>query len=373
MRIAYVHDWLVVDGGAEKVARDIIDCFNVEDVDVFSLIDFLSDEDRATIIKGKKATTSFLQRLPFAQKTYRNFLELFPFAIEQFDLSKYDLVVSSSYAVAKGVLTAPHQVHICYCHSPMRYAWDLYHDYLNQHGLTSGLKAWYAKRVLHKMRIWDVASANRVDHYIANSENVARRINKYYGRQATVIYPPVDFEDFTLSVDPKEDYYFTTARLVPYKKTKLIVEAFNELPHLKLKIAGDGPEMKELQALAKSNIEFLGFIPRAKLIQHFQKTKAFIAAAKEDFGITCLEAQACGTPVVALKEGGYLETVLENKTGVFFNEQTIQSLKEGVQKFEADSVSFTPQEIREHTEKFSSNRFKIEFKSFVEQKLDRSL
>ena len=373
MKIAYVHDWLVVDGGAEKVARDIIDCFDENDVDVFSLIDFLSDKDRNTIIKGKHAKTSFLQYLPFAKKTYRNFLEFFPLAIESINVKGYDLVISSSYAVAKGVKTTKDQLHICYCHSPMRYAWDLYDDYLSQHGLDKGVKSWYARRVLKKMRKWDVATADRVNYYIANSNNVADRIKRYYNREATVIYPPVDFNDFTLRGNETADYYFTTARLVPYKKTKLIVEAFNQLPHLKLKVAGDGPELDELKNIAGKNIEFLGFISREDLISHFQHTKAFIAAAKEDFGITCLEAQSCGTPVIALKEGGYLETVLSGKTGVFFKEQTPTSLVSGIQLFEETGVKFTKQEIRNHTAVFSSDRFKKEFKSFVDQKLERSL
>lgn len=370
MKIAYVHDWLVVDGGAEKVARDIIDCFNEKDVDVFSLIDFLSDQDRDTIIKGKHATTSFLQYLPFAKKTYRNFLEFFPLAIESLNVKGYDLVISSSYAVAKGVKTTGNQLHICYCHSPMRYAWDLYDDYLLQHGLDKGIKSWYARRVLKKMRKWDVETANRVDHYIANSNNVADRIKRYYKREATVIYPPVDFIDFTLRGEENFDYYFTTARLVPYKKTKLIVESFNKLPHLKLKVAGDGPELEELKSIAGPNIEFLGFISREDLIAHFQKTKAFIAAAKEDFGITCLEAQSCGTPVIALEEGGYLETVIGGGTGVFFQEQTPESLVAGIQLFEKEGVTFCKEEIRQHTAIFSSERFKKEFKTFVEQKLE---
>lgn len=373
MKIAYVHDWLVVDGGAEKVARDIIDCFDEKDVDVFSLIDFLSEEDRKTIIKGKYAKTSFLQKLPNAKNIYRNFLELFPKAIESLNVKGYDLVISSSYAVAKGVKTNKGQRHICYCHSPMRYAWDLHDDYLSQHGMQKGLKAWYAKRVLAKMRKWDVATADRVDHYIANSNNVADRIKRYYNREATVIYPPVDFHDFTLRTSVDSDYYFTTARLVPYKKTKLIVEAFTQLPHLKLKVAGSGPELEELKAIAGDNVEFLGFISRSDLIAHFQNTKAFIAAAKEDFGITCLEAQSCGTPVVALEEGGYLETVLSDKTGVFFKEQTSESLIAGIERFESAGVGFTKEEIRNHTEKFSSKRFKKEFKAFVSDRVGRLL
>lgn len=363
MKKALISDWYYVNGGAEKVIHSINSIW--KDFDHFALIDFLNDDDRSYILNGQKANTSFIQRLPTVKQNHRKFLQLFPIAIEQFNLSDYELIISSSSAVAKGVKTHKNQLHICYCHSPMRYAWDLQDQYLKDSGLDSGLKGFYAKYVLNEIRKWDFKNSENVDYFIANSNHIAQRIKKIYNRESTVIYPPVDVDFFSLE-EQKEDYYFTASRLVSYKKTQLIVEAFNELPQLKLIVAGDGPEFEKLQKMAKSNIDFVGFVDTSRLKSYMQKAKAFVFAAEEDFGIIPVEAQACGTPVIAFGKGGTLETVVENKTGVFFQEQTSQKIKEAIINFE--NIKFDPQIIREHAMKFSKQRFENEMKDFVEEK-----
>jgi glycosyltransferase involved in cell wall biosynthesis len=363
LKKALISDWYYVNGGAEKVIHSINSIW--KDFDHFALIDFLNDYDRSYILNGQKAKTSFIQRLPTVKQNHRKFLQLFPIAIEQFNLSDYELIISSSSAVAKGVKTHKNQLHICYCHSPMRYAWDLQDQYLKDSGLDSGLKGFYAKYVLNKIRKWDLKTSENVDYFIANSNHIAQRIKKIYNRESIVIYPPVDVDFFSLE-EQKEDYYFTASRLVSYKKTQLIVEAFNELPLLKLIVAGDGPEFEKLQKIAKSNVEFVGFVDNLRLKNYMQKAKGFVFAAEEDFGIIPVEAQACGTPVIAFGKGGTLETVVENETGVFFQEQTSQKIKEAIINFE--KIKFDPQTIREHAMKFSKQRFENEMKGFVEEK-----
>ena len=363
MKKALINDWYYINGGAEKVIHSLNNIW--DDFDHFALIDFLNDNDREFILKGKKAKTSFIQKLFGAKTNHRKYLQLFPYAIEQFDLSEYDLVISSSASVAKGVLTSHDQLHICYCHSPVRYAWDLYHKYLRDSGLTSGLKATYAKYVLHKLRLWDVASGNRVDHFIANSQYVKKRIKKIYNRDAQVIYPPVDTSFFNLE-ENKHDYYFTASRMISYKKIDVIVEAFNRMPDKKLVVAGDGPEFKKIKKIAGPNIELIGFAGRNELKTYMQNAKAFVFAAEEDFGIVPVEAQACGTPVIAFGKGGALETIENEKTGVFFKEQSAASLQEAVNRF--DNITFSHKYIREHSLKFSAERFEKEMKDFVEKK-----
>ena len=319
-RVAIVHDWLVAFAGAEKVLEQIVMCF--PDADLFSVVDFM--EERAWM-RGKKVTTSFIQKLPQAKKRYRSYLPLMPLAIEQLDVSGYDLVISSSHAVAKGVLTGPDQVHVSYVHSPIRYAWDLQHQYLQQSNLTAGMKSLLARMVLHYMRNWDIRTSNSVDHFIANSAFIARRINKVYHRDSHVIFPPVDVEAFQLC-EEKEDFYLTASRMVPYKKIDLIVEAFAKMPERKLVVIGDGPDMRKIRDKATPNIEIMGYQPFSVLQDKMQRAKAFVFAAEEDFGISVVEAQACGTPVIAYGKGGALETVLDGSharpTGLFFDEQT---------------------------------------------------
>ncbi|HEY2024648.1 glycosyltransferase family 4 protein [Paraburkholderia sp.] len=367
MKVAIVHDWLVVSAGAEKVLKNIIECF--PDADIFSIVDFLEDRE---CVKGKSVSTSFIQKMPFARRRYRAYLPLMPIAIEQVDLSGYDLVISSSHAVAKGVLTGPNQVHISYIHSPIRYAWDLQHQYLRESRLDKGLRSALARVLLHYIRGWDSRSANGVDYLLANSQFIARRIRKAYQRDATVIYPPVDLANMTLGTH-KEDFYVTASRMVPYKRIDLIVQAFSQTPQRKLVVIGDGPEMKKIRAVAGENVQILGHQPSEVLIDHLRRARAFVFAAEEDFGISVVEAQACGTPVIAFGRGGALESVvglpLERATGVFFGEQTTDSLLEAVNRFEMNRGVFDPRQCRKNAERFSSENFKKALTSFVDSRL----
>lgn len=361
-KIAIVHDWLVNIGGAEKVLEGIYEVFPS---DIYTL---LKDEIalKGTIFENAKIKTSFIQKLPKAKKFYRNYFPLFPLAVEEFDLREYDIVISSSHAVAKGVLTNANQLHICYCHTPVRYAWDLYHQYLNELDIFRKL---VAKYFLHKLRIWDVASSNRVDFFIANSKYVANRIKKIYRRKSKVIYPPVNVEKFEV-YPQKENFYLTASRLVPYKRIDLIVKAFSKMLDKRLVLIGDGTEMKKIKSLATKNVEILGYQPFEVLKDYMKRAKAFVFAAEEDFGIMPVEAQACGTPVIAYGQGGVLETVINGKTGIFFERQSVDSLIEAIKKFEKIENSFDSYQIRENAEKFSKEKFKKIFKNFVEEKID---
>jgi len=363
LKKALVHDWFSVYAGAEKCIESITNIW--DDLDIYSLIDFLSEEDRQVILKGKYAKTSFIQRLPFAKTKYRGYLAFFPLAIEQFDLREYDLIISSSHAVAKGVLTHADQLHISYVHTPVRYAWDLYHQYLRESGLERGLKGKIARLILHYIRLWDQTTVNRVDRWVANSHYIARRIERVYGVKADVIYPPVDVEKFTLR-EAKEDFYLTASRMVPYKKIDLIVETFARIGK-KLVVIGTGPDEKKIKALATKNIELLGYQPDEVLVDLMQRARAFVFAAEEDFGIVPVEAQACGTPVICLGRGGTQETVIDGKTGVHFDHQTLQDLAEAIERFETLEKSFDPVAIRQHALKFSRKRFEKEFCEYVEK------
>lgn len=352
MKIAVVCDWLVTYAGAEKVLEQIL-CIYPE-ADLFALVDFL-DEDKRNFIKHKKVTTSFIQHLPKAKTKYRSYLPLMPLAIEQFDLSKYDLIISSSHCVAKGIMTGPAQLHISYVHSPIRYAWDLQHQYLKETGLTKGLKGWLAKIILHYMRIWDTRTSNGVDYFIANSKFIAKRIWKCYRREADIIYPPVDVEAFEYC-DQKEDFYLTASRMVPYKKMDLIVEAFTQMPDKKLIVIGTGPDFDKIQKIAQGhdNIKLMGYQPFSVLKEHMQKAKAFVFAAEEDFGITPVEAQACGTPVIAFGKGGVLETVrpygkTKKNTGIFFKNQSVQDIVNSINFFEENRDKFDSKDCRENS------------------------
>jgi glycosyltransferase involved in cell wall biosynthesis len=367
VKSALVHDWFYTNGGAEKCIQSFL---NINPYfELYGLIDFLSEKDRKEIISGKKVNTSFIQNLPTAKSNHRKFLPLFPLAIEQFDLSEYDLILSSSASVAKNVLTHSNQLHICYCHSPMRYAWDLYHQYLREANLTSGLKGWLAKYILHQIRIWDAIASNRVDYFIANSNYIAKRIAKVYNRKADVIYPPVNTKAFELH-EQKEEFYFTASRMVPYKKIDAIVEAFSQMPNKRLVVIGEGPDYQKIKEKATKNIELLGYQPFPVLLEHMQKAKAFIFAAEEDFGIVPVEAQACGTPVIAYGKGGSLETVVPGKTGAFFHKQTPEAIKEAVKLFEKEQDKYLPSTIRTHALGFSNHRFETEIQNFINQKLE---
>ncbi len=363
LKIAVIHDWFTVYSGAERVVEQILNIF--PHADLFAQVDFLPDDLRG-FIKNKKVTTSFIQKLPFAKTRYREYLPLMPLAVEQFDMSGYDLVISSNHAVAKGVITGPDQVHISYVHSPMRYAWDLTHQYLKESGLDRGLKGWIAKILLHRIRIWDYRTASGVDEFIANSQFIARRIRKVYGRDASVIHPPVSTDGFELQ-NQKEDFYFAASRMVPYKKMDLIVEAFSQMPQRKLVVIGGGPSFENARRKAGPNIELLGFQPNDVLKQMMRRARAFVFAAEEDFGIIPVEAQACGTPVIAFGRGGSRETVIENETGIFFEEQTAASIIDAVDRFEKIEKTFRPERICEQARLFSVERFKEEFLERVMQ------
>jgi len=360
--VGFVHDWLPVYAGAERVLEQMIQV--LPDAQLYSLIDFVPDEQR-DFLQGKSVETSFIQKLPFAKQAYRYYLPFAPLAIEQFDLYDHDVVVSSSYAVAKGALTRPDQLHISYVHSPIRYAWDLYHDYLNADGVAETLRNLIARPVLHYMRLYDVCTAPRVDVFVANSHHVARRIWNTYRRRAHVVYPPVDVERFSLQSD-KDDYYLTTSRLVSYKRVDLIVRAFNEMPDRELVVIGDGPEFDKLNQRAGPNVTMLGHQPDATVTQHMENARAFVFAAEEDFGIVPVEAQACGTPVIAYGRGGATETVVSGTTGLFFQRQEVDSLKQAVRTFEDAESQFTPAEIRAHAEHFDVSSFRTSFLKLVQ-------
>ncbi len=366
MKIAIVCDWLVTMGGAEQVLKNLLECY--PNADLFAVVDFFDETKRAEILKHKHAQTTYIQRFPFAEKYYRQYLPFMPMAIEQLDVSAYDLVISSSHAVAKGVLTGPDQIHISYVHSPMRYAWDLQHQYLRESGLTSGVKSMIARCILHKMRLWDLRTANGVDKFIANSNFIAKRIWKTYRRESDVIYPPVDTTQFTPGTT-KEDYYMTASRMVPYKKMDLIVESFTHMPDKKLIVIGDGPDKAKIMAKAGKNIEFLGYRPAQELAQYLQKAKAFVFAAEEDFGIMPVEAQACGTPVIAYGKGGCLESIngldSSNPTGIFFPEQSTKALTQAVKEFEASQEKFTPENCVANAARFSNTAFQAQIKQYI--------
>lgn len=368
MKVAIIHDWLVTYAGAEKVLEQILEVY--PEADIFSVVEHLNEEQKA-FIKYKNVTTTFIQKLPLSKKKYRTYLPLMPIAIEQLDLSKYDLIISSSHAVAKGVITGPDQIHVSYVHSPIRYAWDLQSQYLKETGLTKGLKSLFARLILHYIRNWDARTALGVDYFLANSNFIKRRIWKVYKREAKVIYPPVDINSFSV-IEKKEEYYVTASRMVPYKRIDIIVEAFSRIPDKKLIVIGDGPDFEKIKSKASSNVQLLGYQPFSILKKHMSEAKAFIFAAEEDFGITPVEAQACGTPVIAFGKGGALETVInweenpELGTGLFFNTQTSDAIEHAVRRFENIGKAISPKTCRMNAENFSNEVFRQNLESFVQ-------
>lgn len=363
MKTCFVHEYLIDYGGAEQVLKGFLEIW--PNSPIFTLI-YDKEGNCKDIIQSTKVIGSFLNKFPFVRRKHRAYLPLMPLAIEQFDLSDYDVVISESHAIAKGVITGPGQLHISYIHTPMRYAWDLQSQYLKDAGLDKGLRGFFARVLLHYLRIWDMRTIAGVDYYIANSEFIARRIMKLYKREAAVIYPPVDTDRFSIGME-KEDFYITISRLVPYKKVDLIVQAFEHLPDKKLVVIGDGPELKSLKKIAPSNVIFMGFQSEDVIEDMLKKAKAFIYAAVEDFGIVPVEAQACGTPVIAYGKGGVLETVIEEETGYFFKEQSADALIEAITSFEK-SAPLDPNLIRQNAKRFNKSRFLREMSSFVEEK-----
>ncbi len=377
-RVAIVHEWFDTYAGSEKVVEQLIHLF--PQADVFVVCDFLPEASRG-FLQGRPVRTTFIQRLPFARTKFRQYLPLMPLAVEQIDLSAYDLVLSSSHAVAKGVITGPHQLHISYVHSPMRYAWDLQHQYLDEAGLTRGLKSAIARISLHYLRMWDVRTAHGVDQFIANSAFIRSRIAKVYRRDAEVIHPPVDVAGFPLRnpADGPGDFYLTASRMVPYKRVPLIVEAFASMPDKRLVVIGDGSEFDKAKVKAGPNVKLLGYQGQAELVRHMQRARAFVFAAEEDFGITPVEAQACGTPVIALGRGGSLETVKglasdgDARTGVFFAEQSVAAIVDAVRRFEALSQAISPQACHDHAQVFSIEAFRRQMLSLVSLQWGRQL
>ena len=371
MRVAIVHDWLYVLGGAEKVLSAMFRCF--PSADLFTLFDTLSPSDRAKAGLPQSRST-FLQHMPGIKQRHRSYLPLMPVAIEQLDLSGYDVVLSSSHAVAKGVITGADQLHISYVHSPMRYAWDLQHQCLREARLDRGLKSLLARYILFKMRLWDTRTAAGVDAYLANSHYVSRRIRKVYGRPSTVIHPPVAVPAM-LPAMPKpatrnqdDGFFLAASRLVPYKNILAIVEAFATLPDKRLVVAGTGPELDRLKAVGATNVEFVGFVPDQELRRLMATAKAFVFAAEEDFGIVPVEVQGQGTPVIALGRGGARETVVTAgplRTGMFFDHPTAECIADAVKAFEQQAGLFSRSACHANALQFETTRFEREYKQFV--------
>ena len=364
MKIAIIHDWFDKPGGAERVVKNLLEIY--PDADIFSIVDFFSDEDRKKYLYGKRAKTTFVQHLPFAKKKFRAYFPILPFAIESIDLRGYDIIISSSHAFAKGVITHPEQKHICYCYTPMRYIWDMQKDYFNDHSI-KGLKRIYLSYIFHKMRVWDRSNSSSIDRFISISSFISQRISKYYSKESTTIYPPVDIDRFKCHLE-KDDYYFTASRLVPYKKIRLIAETFAKNGK-KLLIAGDGPDRDEIKKRVGSNTIMLGAISDEEMVDLMQRAKAFIFASFEDFGIVPVESMACGTPVIAYGKGGALDTVKDGVNGVLFHEQSVESLQSAIDRFE--SMHFDSKQVSDSAKRFSEDRFKEEIKRLVAKEYNK--
>jgi glycosyltransferase involved in cell wall biosynthesis len=367
MRVAIVHEWLETFAGSERVLEQLLLCF--PNADLFAVVDFMSEAERG-FLQGRTVRTSLIQRLPFARRMFRHYLGLMPIAIQQLDMSGYDLIISSNHAVAKGVLTGPDQIHVSYVHSPMRYAWDLQHQYLSQAGIERGLRGMYARWLFARLRQWDVISSNHVDHFVANSAYIARRIRKTYRREATVIHPPVDLDRFVPGLD-KEDFYLLACRFVPYKRAEVVVESFLHQPGRRLVVVGDGPESQRVRAAARGapNIEFKGTVTQNTLIYLMQRARGFVFAAEEDFGITLVEAQACGTPVIAYGHGGAAEVIANETMGVLFDRQEPEAIIAAIERFEMLGQQITGEACRLNALRFSQARFRSEMSAFVEHVL----
>jgi glycosyltransferase involved in cell wall biosynthesis len=365
-RVALIQEWLVRYSGSEQVVAAILEA--LPQADLYALV---HDPQglRGTPLEQVPVRTSFIQSLPRVREKYQTYLPLMPRAIEHLDLRSYDLIISSNHAVAKGVLTRADQLHVSYIHTPIRYAWDLYLDYLSESGMKRGVKSWLARLILHYIRLWDVSAANRVDAYLANSSYVARRIGKLYRRRARVIYPPVNIERYRSDL-PREEFFVAVSRLAPYKRMALVIEAFTSLGK-PLVVIGEGPEFGKVQRIAGSNVKLMGFQPDEVVVDYLQRAKAFIFAADEDFGIALVEAQAAGCPVIAYGKGGALETVVGwpavGATGVFFDAQTQEALKAAVNLFEAHENEFKPEDCRRHVERFGRQRFRRELLTTIEE------
>jgi glycosyltransferase involved in cell wall biosynthesis len=374
MKTAIVHEWLDTLAGSERVVAEMLQCF--PDADLFALVDFLPESSRG-FLQGRTVHTSFIQKLPFARRRFRHYLPLMPVAIEQFDLRGYDLILSSSHAVAKGVITGPDQIHVSYVHSPMRYAWDMQAQYLRQTRMDRGLTSLYVRWILHRLRQWDVRTANGVDVFIANSRYVARRIHKVYRRDSIVVHPPVDVDRFSLARDHGGPY-LVASRLAPYKRIDLVVEAFTRLPDRQLIVVGDGSEKARIMAVAGKapNISFRGAVAQDELIRLMQQARAVVFAAEEDFGIAMVEAQACGAPLIAFGRGGALDILdpaADAPTGCLFPEQTADAIVAAVHAFEERETAISPEACRRNAERFSRDVFRSRLMAVVDEATRRAL
>lgn len=364
MKVAIVHYWLVNMRGGEKVIEALCELF--PQADIFAHV--YDPSAVSPLINRHKIKTSFIQKLPFAVRKYQSYLPLMPMALEQFDLRDYDLIISSESGPAKGVVTRPDALHVCYCHTPMRYVWDMYHDYLESAGRIARI---LMPPLIHYLRMWDLASASRVDHFVANSSYVAKRIKKHYHRDAEVIHPPVATSDFSIS-ERQEDFYLMVGQLVSYKRVDLAVEAFNRSGK-QLIIIGEGEQRKELERLAKENIKIKGRQPFSVIKEYYMNAKALVFPGVEDFGIVPVESMASGRPVIAFRGGGALETVVENKTGLFFDQQTPESLNDAINRFENMQQGFSPKTISTHARSFGKENFKNRFADMIVKLQDNNM
>lgn len=368
MKIALVHDWLTGMRGGEKVLSAILELY--PDSDLYTLIH--NPGSVTEFIEERRLFTSFIDQLPFKDKHYRNYLPLFPTAIELFNFKEYDLIISTSHCVAKGIRTPPNTLHISYIHSPMRYVWDMYEEYFSSDKL-----GFFSRKLIplfaNYLRMWDVTSSNRVDHFIANSAHVGKRIQKYYNRESTVIHPPVDTHIYKKN-DKSDGYYLIISALVPYKKVELAIKAFNRSGK-KLIVIGDGPDYKNLKRMAGKNVQMLNWLPHSDLISYYANCRALVFPGEEDFGIVPVEAQANGKPVIAFARGGALETVIgydgsngDQASGVFFHEQTPESLIAAVDK--SESVNWNTNFIHDHAQGFSRDNFKSAISQFINRHVE---
>ncbi|MBL1266202.1 MAG: glycosyltransferase [Halomonas sp.] len=357
MKVAIIHDWLTTWAGAEKALAQLIACY--PQAEIFTTVNFLETE-KIPCLTGRVIHTSFIQKLPGARKHYRRYLPLMPLAVEQFDLKGFDLILSSSHAVAKGIIPEPTALHICYCYSPMRYAWDMQHQYLRQSGNEKGLVGMLMRWQLHRLRQWDYLSAQRVDHFIAISAYIQRRVSLFYRRTADIVYPPVSVENFNPHRQ-RGDFYLTAARMVPYKRLDLVIEAFNQMPEKELIVIGDGPDFSKLSASAGPNVKLLGYQPDAILTDYLERAKAFVYMAEEDFGILPVEAQAAGAPVIGYGQGGVAETIIHQQTGMLINQQTSAALQQCIEQFEhqkqQDDQWCGARLCRQNAERFANQTF----------------
>lgn len=372
-RVAIVHDWLATPGGAELVLEQLLAIF--PGAHLFTMIDQRSPDVRASSLKSVKITTSWLQYVPGIKRSYRSWLPLMPLALRSLNTARYDIVISNSHAVAKGIRTGPRQLHVCYCLSPMRYAWDLKSQYLKEAGLDRGPKGALASAMLERMRRWDLANTGHVRAFATLSRYIAERIERAYAREAQVIYPPVDTEYFAPDDTPREDFYVTASRFVPYKRVDLIAQAFRTMPRRRLVVIGDGPDATKVRAAAGPNVELVGRLRRQEVRAYLRRARAFVFAADEDFGIAPVEAQACGTPVIAFGRGGVTETVcgLDSPvpTGVFYAEQSAESLTAAIARFEALRPAINSGACRRNAMRFRSALFREQFQAFVRSEYEK--